>query len=168
MSKKFDDPVRFNTTMNRRLRDDAKRETEHGELADEIRDLFRRIAYGTDGEEQGELDRVRAELEAVRDRKDDLRRERRRVDAEIESVESRETRLEERIETLESKDDKFDTVVETLESFLLDGQRIIPSRVDDDLDPHRVIEELQARNPDVPAVAFETPAQGDPVDWREM
>lgn len=161
-----DDDVRFNVQMPRRLRDDAKRDTDHGELSAEIRDLFRRIAYGGTGG-SSELDRVRSELDSVRDHIDDLRRQRRKIDAEIESKETRATRLEERIEKLESKSEQFDTTVETLEKVLLDGSRVFPNRIDDDLDASRVIEELKERNPDVPDHAFRLAKPHEPNNWRD-
>lgn len=164
-----DDEVRFNVKMRRQLRNDAKRNTERGELSEEVRDLFRRKAYGLDSEsENSELDRLEAELTDVRDRIDELRRDRRKIDAEIESQETRATRLEERISKLEQRSDKFSTVVDTLESMLLDGARIYPERVDDELDAKRVMAELQDRNPDVPDYAFRLSKPHEPIDWREV
>lgn len=164
-----DETVRYNVQMRRQLREDAKRNTERGELAEDVRNLFRRRAYGHAGEaDNSELERARAELEEVRDRLDDLRRERRQIDAEIESQESRATRLEERITRLEEQDGKFETVVETLESILLDGGRIFPERVDDDLDAGEVIDELKDRNPHVPEHAFDLARPGEPTDWRDV
>jgi chromosome segregation ATPase len=163
-----DEEVRFNVKMRRQLRDDAKRSTERGELSEEVRDLFRRKAYGFSADsENTELERTRAELEKVRERIDDLRRERRRIDAEIESQESRATRLEEKVSRLEERDDKFATTVDTLESLLLDGARIFPERVDDDLDAEAIITELKERNPDVPDKAFRLSKPDEPTDWRE-
>lgn len=164
-----DEEVRFNVKMRRQLRDDAKRNTERGELSEEVRDLFRRKAYGIDATSgNSEIDRLKAELTDVRDRIDDLRRERRKIDAEIESQESRATRLEERISRLEERSDKFDTVVDTLESMLLDGARIFPERVDDELDSERVIKELKERNPEVPDHAFRLAKPHEPTDWRDV
>jgi len=163
-----DDEVRFNVIMRKQLREDAKRNSERGELSEDVRDLFRRKAYGTGGTSQNtELEQKQAELDDVRDRMDDLRRERRRIDAEIESQESRATRLEERISKLEEKGDTFETVVNTLESLMLDGARIFPERVDDELDSDRVINELKERNPDIPDTAFRLAKGHEPTDWRE-
>jgi len=163
-----DEEVRFNVKMTQRLRDDAKRNSERGELSEGVRDLFRRRAYG-EGATSGntELERAKAELRDVRNRIDDLRRERRQVDAEIESQETRETRLEERVSSLEEKNDKFGTVVETLETMLKDGARIFPERVDDDLNADEVIQELKDRNPSVPDSAFSLAGVHEPNDWRE-
>jgi len=162
-----DDEVRFNVKMRQQLRDDAKRNTERGELSEDVRDLFRRKAYGVAGDETSELERKKAELRDVRGRKDELRQERRRINAELESQEDRETRLEEQIAQLEERDDKFSTVVETLETMLLDGARIFPERVDDDLDAQRVIDELKERNPDVPDSAFRLANPNEENDWRQ-
>jgi len=51
---------------------------------------------------------------------------------------------------------------------LLDGARIFPERVDDELDAERVISELKERNPDVPEYAFRLSKQHEPIDWREV
>lgn len=164
-----DDYVRFNTRMKRRLRDDAKRKTERGELADEIRELFRRIAYGNDATKNNpQIDRLKAELRDARDHLDDLRSKRRRIDAQIEDEESRITRLEERIGSLEETNDKFESTVEALERVLLDGGRIVPSRIDDDLNAQAVIQELKDRNPDVPEYAFELAQNNANPDWRKV
>lgn len=164
-----DDDVRISVQMRRQLREDAKRNAERGELSEEVRDLYRRIAYGSDGtSENSELEQAKAELEDVRDRIDDLRKQRRKIDAEIESQESRAARLEERISSLEEKDDKFDTVVDTLETMLYDGSRIFPERVDDAVNAGRVIQELKDRNPDVPDCAFRLAERHEPTDWREV
>jgi len=163
-----DEEVRFNVVMPERLRDDAKRNTERGELSQDVRDLFRRKAYGSGGtSENSELEQAQAELADIRDRIDELRRERRRIDAEIETQESRATRLEERISKLEESSDRFETVVETLESLLLDGSRIYPERVDDELNADKVIQELRSRNPDVPDEAFRLSKPDEPFDWRD-
>ena len=163
-----DEDVRFNVAMSRRLRDDAKRNTERGELSQDVRDLFRRKAYGSAGtSDNTELEQKQAELNDVRDRIDDLRKERRRIDAEIETQESRATRLEERISKLEEGSEKFDTVLKTLEKMLLDGSRIYPERVDDELEADRVIQELRSRNPDVPDEAFRLSKPDEPFDWRD-
>jgi len=164
-----DEEVRFNVKMRRQLRDDAKRNTERGELSEDVRDLFRRKAYGVEGmSENTELQRAKAELRDVRSRVDDLRKERRRIDAEIETQETRAARLEERISKMEERGEKFSTVVETLESMLLDGARVFPERVDDDLDAERVIAELKDRNPDVPDHAYRLATVEEPNDWRNV
>jgi len=168
MSKK-DEEVRFNVKMRRQLREDAKRNTDRGDLSEDVRDLFRRKAYGHGAEsENTELERIRAELQEVRERIDDLRRNRRKIDAEIETQETRATRLEERVERFEEQSDNFETVVETLESILIDGGRIFPERVDDDLEAERVIRELKERNPDVPSYAFKLSHPNEPTDWRRV
>lgn len=164
-----DEEVRFNVKMRRQLRDDAKRNSERGELSEDVRDLFRRKAYGVDGTtDNSELERAKAELRDVRERTDDLRKERRRIDAEIETQETRAARLEERISKMEEQGEKFETVVDTLESMLLNGARVFPERVDNDVDAERVINELKQRNPDVPDHAFRLARIEEPNDWRDV
>jgi hypothetical protein len=66
--------------MPEELREDAKAKTERGELAEEVRDLFRQKAYGMGaGESPTELERKKAELESVRNNIDNLRHRRRQT-----------------------------------------------------------------------------------------
>jgi len=163
-----DEQVRFTVQMPKRLRKDAKRKAERGELSEEIRDLFRRMAYGiSDTSGNTEIDKLNAELRDVRARIDDLRKRRRQVDVEIEAQEDRAARLEERVSNLEERADSFETTVNTLEKMLLDGTRIFPERIDDDLNATRVIEALKERNPDVPPCAYDVAEPYEPNDWRE-
>lgn len=169
-----DDFVRYNVRMPEKLRDDAKRSAERGELSEEVRSLFHRIAYGSvHGTGTSELEKARAELESVRNHKDDLRRERRRIDAEIESVESRETRLEEQVERLEATTDELEETINALERMLLNGERMFPKRIENavddlDVDADRVRRELQDRNPEVPDYAFELSSPSRPNNWKNV
>jgi predicted nucleic acid-binding Zn-ribbon protein len=168
-----DDYVRYTVQMPRELREDAKRNTERGELAEEVRDVFRQRAYGIGGTDSpSELDKVKAELRDVRQTIDDLRHRRRQLDAEIEAKETRATRLEERIEALEEERSELETTVDMLENLLLDGDRMWPTRIKNaaDVDPstaEEIYHELRDRNPDLPDAAFEEPALSDPADWTE-
>lgn len=169
-----DEEVQYTVKMPRRLREDAHRETERGELSTDVRDLFRRKAYGTAGsKESTELERKQAELEKTRERQDDLRRKRRRIDAELESQQTRETRLEEQIQRLQEQQDERSGTIETLESMLQNGERMYDARVRNaiegtGLDVQIVIEELQERNPDVPDCAFRLSEPHEPLDWRDQ
>lgn len=168
-----DDEVRYNVKMRRQLREDAKRNTERGELADGVRNLFRRKAYGEQAAgETTELERTKAELRDVRDRIDDLRRDRSRIETEIESQETRATRLEERVESLEEKQNDLEQTVETLENLLQNGERMWPTKVKNaaDVDKDTAVqlhEQLKDRNPDLPKEAFEQASVHEDFDWRE-
>jgi len=168
-----DDDVRYNVQMRRQLREDAKRNTERGELAQSVRDVFRQKAYGQRAAgETTELERVKAELTDVRERIDDLRTERGRIDNEIEAQERRANRLEERVDALERESDELEQTLETLENMLHSGERMWPVRVknaaDVDADTaEELYSRLKNRNADLPEAAFEEPGVHTPTDWRD-
>jgi chromosome segregation ATPase len=172
--KDKDDEVRYNVKMRRQLRRDAKRNTERGDLADEVRDLFRRKAYGEQAAgETTELERVKAELQDARERVDDLRTQRGRIDNEIESQERRINRLEERVSSLTEERDELEQTLDTLENMLHSGERMWPTRVKNAADVDRdtaeqLYTQLKDRNAELPNAAFEEPGVHTPTDWREM
>jgi len=169
-----DDNVRFTVQMPERLREDAKRNSERGELSEQIRDLFRRQAYGAQaGTQPTEVERKKQELEEVRQHIDDLRHKRSKIETEIESQETRATRLEEQISKLEKEQDKLAQTIETVENMLHTGNRMWPTRLKNAADVDRataeeLYERLRERNPDVPDVAFEEPSVHGENDWREV
>jgi len=166
--------VRFNTKMSKRLRDDAKRNCERGELSDAIRDLFRRKAYGEQGTTgKSEVEKVRAELREVRRHIDDLRKERADIENEIESQERRQARLEERLDNLEREKNELDQTLQTLENMLQSGERMWPTKVKNAADVDRgtaekLYQQLKDRNDELPAAAFEEPGVHTPSDWRDV
>ena len=168
-----DDKVRYAVKMRRQLREDGKRNAERGELAEEVRAVFRRKAYGAGAvNSPTEVERTKAELREVRDRIDELRQKRGRIETEIEAQESRAARLEERLESLEADRDELEQSAEMLENMLHDGARMWPTRIknaaDVDADvAEELYQRLQDKNPELPPEAFEEPALSDPTDWRE-
>jgi chromosome segregation ATPase len=171
-----DDPtdkqVRYNVKMPEKLREDAKRNTDRGELSQEVRDLFRQKAYGADASEEfSELEEKKAELREVRKHIDDLRRKRAEIETEIESQETRATRLEETIDKLKQETSQLETQLEMLENMVTSGDYVWPTRIKNAADvdmstARRLHSELQDRNPDIPDRAFEEPHFHDPDDWR--
>lgn len=168
-----DGKVRFNVEMPEDLREDAKRNTERGELSEEVRDLFRRKAYGIgDTEKSTELEQAEAELQTIRNDIDNLRLERSQIDAKIQSKENRETRLEERVERLKQKRDEMSQTLTMLENMVQNGERMWPIRIKNaaDVDKEtadRLHQELQDQNPDLPDEAFTEPGFHTSADWRE-
>ncbi len=162
-----DDHVRVTHRVPSHVRDAAQDRTEHGELSEEVRSLYQRIAFG---EEVAEHDTVRRELERVRDEKDDTRRQIRELQAELEELERRETRLEEKLSKHTSRQDKYEGHLEALETQLRDGTHIWPDHPGvkraantAEMEPEEVIEELQERNPEVPDYAFQDAMHADRV-----
>lgn len=167
------DDVRFNVKMPEQLREDAKRNAERGELSEEVRKLFKRKAYGGSAVgETTELEKAKAELREVRDRKDELRRKRGRLENELEAQEARETRLEERIRRLEEERDKLTSHVEMLENMLQNGERMWPTRIKnaagvDTGTAEELYQQLKDQNPELPTAAFEEPGLHDEPNWKQ-
>jgi len=156
------------------LREDAKRNAERGELSEEVRDMFRRKAYGIgDSEKPSELEQAEAELEEVRNSIDELRLKRSQIDAKIQSKENRETRLEERIDRLKQEREEVNQTLTVLENMLQNGERMWPTRIKNAVDVDQDTAQelytiLQDENPELPQEAFEEPPIHAPADWREV
>lgn len=165
--------VRFNVKMPKELREDAKRNTQRGELSQEVREVFRRKAYGMGSEGvASELDQALAELEEVRVSINKAKLERDKINAKITSKEKREARLEERVERLRQEREEMNQVVNTIENMLQEGDRMFPTRIKNaaDVDESTAVEihqELKDRNPDLPDVAFQEPGIHAPTDWKD-
>lgn len=152
----FDDQVAFN--IESETKEAAQEDLEHGELSQLLRQQVREIAFG---EELSERQRIENRLEDVRQKKDDIRSQRRNIDAKIEQVETEEARLEERLEGLTTRDEQYDAALEMLEESLADGQRVFPGHGQvkraamlGDVDQEEVVDDLMERNPSVPEHAF--------------
>jgi chromosome segregation ATPase len=168
-----DDDVRFNVKMPRQLREDAKRNTDRGELSEAVREVFQQKAYGVDATGQPtELEQTKAKLRDVRKRIDDKRHERERIGTEIEALETRATRLEERVDALQDERSELDGALNVLENMLHDGDRMWPVRIKNAVDvdhgtAEELYHELQDNNADLPECAFEEPTVEEPTDWRK-
>lgn len=155
-----DEFVRVGHRVPGHLRDAAQANTEHGELSEMVRSLYRRIAHG---DSDGGAESIAIELERVRAKKDELREEVRKLQNELQSLEQQETRLEEKLTTHRSRQDKYEGHLESLEQQLRNGTRVfaeIPSVQQAGStagkSPEEVIEDLKERNPIIPDHAFES------------
>jgi len=158
-----EEKVRYNVQMPETLREDAKANTKRGDLADEVRDLFRRVAYGADATEQpSELEQKRRELRQVRQQIDELRLKRDQLETRIGAKEQRATRLEEQVSGLEEKRNKKEAALELLENMVTSGERLWPGRIEetagvDGETAEELYEQLQNTNPELPEEAFTEP-----------
>lgn len=167
------DKVRYNVQMPEDLREDAKRNAKRGELAEEVRSVFRRIAYGEGASRSpSELEKAKNELQEVRAQIDSLRHERTMLESKIQTKESRATRLEERIENLERENDELETKMEMLENMLHEGKRLWPTVIKNTADvdegtAQKLYEQLRERNAELPEEAFNEPDLKDPNNWKK-
>lgn len=155
-----DDHVRVGHRVPKHVRDAAQASTEHGELSEMVRSLYRRVGHG---DAEGGADSVAIELERVRAKKDDLRDEIKTLQTELQTLEQQETRLEEKLTKHRSRQDKYEGHLESLEQQLRDGTRVfgeLPSvkRAASTVgkSEEEVVYDLKDRNPDVPDHAFES------------
>lgn len=163
-----DDTVRVNHIVPRHVREAAQKKTDHGELSERVRSLYRRTAFGEDYDENAT---IKMELERVRDEKDEKRAKMRELRAELESLESKETRLEEKVSKHESLEQKYEGHLESLESALKSGNSLSEkdARVEmaantGECEPEEVIQTLKERNPEIPDHAFTQAVGSDEWD----
>jgi len=176
MSERNDDVemVRFNVQMPKKLRDDAKRNSDRGDLSEDVRSVFRQRAYGVDDTgEPSEIERTKAELREVRRNIDDLRLQRSQIEAEIKSDEARAARLEERLSELKEERGELEQSLTVLENMLHEGDRMWPVRIKNAVDvdqdtAQELYQQLKERNSELPDEAFEEPSIHSPTDWREV
>lgn len=154
-----DDHVRVTHRVPEHARDAAQSKTEHGELSDLVRGVYRRIAFGEDVDQH---ESVKMELERVRDEKDETQAKIRELQADLESLRTKETRLEEKLSEHTSREQKYEGHLDQLEAQLLDGSHIpksyngvVQAAKEGEKEPEDVIDELKERNPQVPEYAFE-------------
>lgn len=170
MSDGDEETVQVIVNVPKTVRDTAKDKLAHGEMSQELRDTLTRIAFG---EELGQRSRLEKRLEDLRDRRDELRRERREIDAKIENLDSRIDGVEKKIGQLTSEEERYEAKLESLEYQLRNPDQpwfhLVPSlnvvkniAAEYGREPEGVIEDVMARNPDIPDYAFEpVPPQED-------
>ena len=169
-----DEAVRFTVQMPPTLREDAKESTERGELAEEIRDLFREKAYGVGGTESStQLERKQAELERVQRNKEDARHDRNKLNSKIQTLEQREERLKAEIDELQQDKEQIDQWLATLERMVQNGTRMWPRRIKNELGvdsdtARELYDRLKAQNANLPDEAFSEPSIHTPSDWTEV
>lgn len=148
----------INFTIEREAKELAKDRLEHGELSTILRRRVHEVAFG---EEVSRHTRLEQRLASLRDRKDELRSERRGIEAAIEDVEQKITRVEEQMGQLDKREDRYEAALEMLEETIYGGTRVDPGHGQVEkaakigqCDPSDVIDDLQERNPSVPEHAF--------------
>lgn len=153
-----DDHVRVGHRVPEHVREAAQQNTEHGELSEMVRSLYKRVAFG---DADGGVESIEVELERTRAEKDELREEIRELQNELQTVEQHETRLEEKLSAHRSREDKYDAFLESLEDRLYEGQHIDPGHptvekaaAAANTEPEAVIADLQERNSHIPEYAF--------------
>jgi chromosome segregation ATPase len=159
MSEDGSDKVQAKFLVERHVKEAAKDKTQHGELSELCRDLFRRVAFG---EEVAEHQQVEQEIQRERERIDGIDQEIRELQTEREKHRTRLSRLEERLSQTQSANDRFDAKLEEIEiEKIYQGVPAVPDlpciqRAANEVGerPEHVINELRERNPHLPEAAF--------------
>jgi chromosome segregation ATPase len=153
-----DGKAQVNFEVEANAKELAKEKLDHGELSRELRETIHRVAYG---EEISKRERMHKQLADLREEKDRKRAEVRELQAEIEEIEGKIARVEERLDGMERREDKYEATLELLEETLYSGGRVFEEHGQvmkaakiGGTEPEEVIEELQERNPAIPAHAF--------------
>jgi chromosome segregation ATPase len=162
------EPVRV--LVDADVKQKLKRDLEHGELSERLREEANRIAYGS---ETAERERVQRELVELREERRDLNDEISSLQHERDEVERKIERAEHRLSELEDKAGEYDGVLAMLEEDLSEGARVFHGTEKvkraaeiGNCDPEDVIADLQERNPNVPDLAFEKPDPNEHPNWR--
>lgn len=142
------------------VKETAKEKLPYGGISREIQETLERIAFGEDLTQRSRLQRQRDELQETLRKK---RSERRELDAEIETVESRINAIDEKLASVTTREDKYEAKLEELDAMLRqDGTRLDPDHAavkraakTAGVESEGVVETLKERNPDVPTYAFE-------------
>lgn len=166
-----DTHVRVNHRVPEHVRDTAQKKTEHGEMSERVRAIYRQVAYGEVYDERSQL---QARLDEVTDELSDARRKRNDIESRISDLESEADKLKRRLSEQDTESAEYNAQLESIESELHEGRRITAENAavktaaeKRGVQPAEVIDQLKERNPDVPDVAF-TFATGElePTDWQ--
>lgn len=162
-----DDQINF--TVDSDAKELAKEKLDYGELSKRLRQTVEQIAFGEDVSKHTQLQQ---RLETLREEKDELRGKRRKIDADLETVEQKITRVEEQLSELDKREDRYEAALEMLEESLAEGGRVFPDHGQvvraarlGNVDEDQVIEDLKERNPSVPAHAFVNGIEAD-KEWH--
>lgn len=150
----------------------AKSKLPWGGVSSELRTKVHELAYGTQTTERRRL----------KDKLEDLRKERREIDNDIDEKKHERdekergiSRVEERLDTLMQQDGEYDGFLEAIESNLHQGYRVDPNhgQIEDaadlgDCTRDEVIKDLKERNPELPDKAFREPNHDEPANWKEQ
>jgi len=163
-------PVNFKAPKD--AYEQAKGKLAFGDMSKELRGRIKEIAYGAQTTRREEL---RERLETLRSDKRELEAEITKKREERQEKERKIERVESKLDDLRDKEGEYLGALEMLESELMEGARLHPQhdgvkraaqlgqKQKDD-----VLADLQARNEDVPAYAFELASPHEHTDWREV
>ena len=157
MSRKRD---QINVKVDRKTKELIKEKYGHGALTEIVRKELERKAHGGHGTE---LEKVKLELRELRNKREELKKEKAAIDADINTVELKIERRETDLERLINEGDAYQAVLETIESMMHEnGMHVDPGhgQVEKAANvggcaPEDVINDLKDRNEELPDEQFE-------------
>jgi len=158
--------------VDKQALEDAKESCEHGELSEELRRTVQRLAYGG---ETTKRERVKDELEELREKKREVIVEKQQLQSKEQELERKIQRKEQELDGLQDTEAEYTGMLETIEADLHDGARVWGTMPKVEKAAHRadkttaeVIQDLQERNPDIPDKAFRESKPSEPAKWKDI
>lgn len=151
--------VRVYAEVPKRSKKIAKRKLEHGGLTREIRECIERIAHGA---EVSEKQRLKDDLEEMRDERQGLKQERSRIDDDLDALERKIERAENKLDQLRDKEGEYEGALRMIEeSMHEDGMCVFEGhgQVQEaaelgNCSQDDVVNDLKNRNPTLPDSRF--------------
>lgn len=153
-----DDTVLLTARVDERRKERVKERLEHGGLTREIRNLLRRL----DDHASSEKARLKQELDAAREERDEWKQTREEANRNIERLDTRVHRLENELDTIRDREGEYEGHLKSIERMMHDegasvfedhGQ--VQAAADaGDCAPEDVINDLRERNPSLPDEQF--------------
>jgi len=139
----------------------AKSKLEHGGLSRVVREKLTQVAHGA---ETSERERIKDNLQELRDDRRQLKNKREAINDKLEELEIKIQRAEDRLDDLRDKEGEYEGALQMIEDEMHEqGARVFPEHKAveraarlgecDELD---VIRDLEDRNPDLPEEQFST------------
>lgn len=151
--------------------EDAKEKCDHGELSEELRRTVQRLAYGSEATKR---ERVKEELETLREDKREVVVEKQQLQSKEQEIQRKIERKEAELDALQDTEAEYNGMLESIEADLHSGARVWEdmSKVETaaqkaDKTTTEVMSELKERNPDVPDEAFRQSRAGERGRWKD-
>lgn len=162
------DDAQVNHLVPAEIKERAMENTDHGELSEAVRDVYRMYASSGGAETLAQLEvrlrKIRRERESVEERIDALQ-------AELDELRARETDVQEEIREYEQETTKYERLMSEMSAMVRDGKSVFPTHGKvktaasvDGCSVEEVIVDLKERNPDIPDHRFTEGNETDPTE----
>lgn len=137
----------------------AKLKLDHGGLSRELRETLTRIAHGA---EASELQRVKDNLETLRDERSELKQQRDSIENQLADVERKIERAEQKLDRLRDMETEYEGRLKAIEDEMHEkSMKVWPTHgkiqrlaEEYDREPEEIVSQLKERNPNLPNHQF--------------